>query len=88
MLHLILVMTAILVAASAAGRIFFGSARDFFRKRKLIRIHHGYVGLLFCLVYLAVPEKSLLVMGLPLLMSDAIHHFIVLPIWIGRTEFP
>ena len=49
-----------------------------------VRIHHGYIGVALIVVYLLRrrPKTPLftwiLVLGLALLFSDAIHHFLVL----------
>ncbi len=49
-----------------------------------VRIHHGYIGALLILVYLLARSLRpkvrdlLLVLGLSLVLSDAIHHFAVL----------
>jgi hypothetical protein len=54
-----------------------------------IRIHHGYVGLFLLLIAsLFYPYESLFILGWVLFLSDAIHHFVVLPVWVKRTEFP
>jgi hypothetical protein len=47
-----------------------------------LRIHHGYVGILF-LIFGFLPEFST-----ALILSDVMHHFVVLPLTIRRTEFP
>ena len=62
-----------------------------------VRIHHGYVGA-FCLISAFVvtrfkPTRGfitnlLYIGGWALLISDIIHHFIVLYLMVGKTEFP
>ncbi len=54
------------------------------------RIHHGYVGLVLLLV---VPflkggwRNVLLALGIALLVSDLVHHFIVLKAATGDAQF-
>lgn len=72
-------------------RLIFGSVKEKYQKWKFkykIRIHHGYIGLLLIIINLGYYSKALYIIGLSLFISDAIHHFIVLPLWVGRTEFP
>lgn len=57
-----------------------------------LRIHHGYVGLLLCLTALFLARESMtrrmaLFVGLPLLLSDLIHHFVVLWLVTGDPQF-
>jgi hypothetical protein len=62
-----------------------------------VRIHHGYVGA-FCLLSAFVITRFklkgdfntnlLYIGGWALLISDIIHHFIVLYLIVGKTEFP
>jgi hypothetical protein len=58
-----------------------------------IRIHHGYLGLLIAAIALwglkAKPEiaKWALAIGVALVCSDAIHHFIVLWLTTGTPAF-
>jgi hypothetical protein len=55
------------------------------------RIHHGYIGLVMLLVSPAVRapswRKALMVIGLGLAVSDAIHHFAILWPLTGSPEF-
>ena len=58
-----------------------------------IRIHHGYVGVLAVLIAAAVLRRWpaagrwILVIGVALVCSDLMHHFLVLWPIVGRTEF-
>lgn len=58
-----------------------------------LRIHHGYVGLLLALVALVLIHRTprlaryLLIAGIALVLSDAIHHFVVLAWWVGDPQF-
>lgn len=58
-----------------------------------LRIHHSYVGLLIAVIALVlihrVPRFSrcLLIAGIALVLSDAIHHFVVLAYWFGDPQF-
>ncbi len=56
------------------------------------RIHHGYVGLLAIAVGACLIEQGrwrdlLLIAGCSLLLSDLIHHFVVLWITEGAPQF-
>ena len=64
-----------------------------FKKYTLgMRIHHGYVGaVMIPPTLLLVPEGSFLALGLlafgaGLILSDLLHHFVVLPIFTGRMD--
>ena len=58
-----------------------------------IRIHHGYVGVLIAVVALLclrmrpVLSRWMLVVGVALLCSDLMHHFLVLWPIVGNPEF-
>ena len=58
-----------------------------------IRIHHGYIGLLAVLIAAAVfhrrplPGRWLLVAGIALVLSDLVHHFLVLWPILGDPQF-
>jgi len=89
----IIILAFVLEIITIITRMIFGSARDRYRKMKLkfkIRIHHGYIGLcLIFIIYIFFPaQQMLLIIGWSLLISDLLHHFIVLPLWVKRTEFP
>ncbi len=90
MIKEIIILTIILESITIFGRFFFGSMRAFHKKNKIpIRIHHGYIGLLLIILhYSIIPYPILLLIGGALFLSDFIHHFLVLPIWINKTEFP
>jgi len=69
------------------------TASTFGRLSGGIRIHHGYFGLLAVLVAAAVLRRWptagrwILVIGVALVCSDLMHHFLVLWPIVGRTEF-
>lgn len=58
-----------------------------------IRIHHGYIGLVAVLMAAAVLRRRpwmarwILVIGLALLASDLVHHFLVLWPIVGSPQF-
>ena len=58
-----------------------------------IRIHHGYVGVLFviaalfCVRIRTALSRWMLVAGIALLGSDLVHHFLVLWLAVGSPEF-
>ena len=87
----IILLTLAIELITILGRIQFGSIQNHYNKIKFkfkIRIHHGYIGIALSLIYLIYPVQEYLIIGIALLISDAIHHFITLPIWVSRTEFP
>lgn len=89
MIEKFLLLTLVIELSTIVGRAVFGSMRKRHAKMKLpVRIHHGYVGLAMVLVNIAVGSELLFVVGAAMFLSDFVHHFIVLPIWVGRTEFP
>ena len=56
------------------------------------RVHHGYpgVGLLAAAPLMPTPTiigSLVVIVGIMLLLSDLIHHAIVLPLWAGHHEF-
>ena len=54
-----------------------------------IRIHHGYVGILFILLGLVTFgfRSILFILGLGLLLSEFFHHVVVLWLLTGKHEF-
>jgi hypothetical protein len=57
-----------------------------------VRVHHGYpgialVGVSFAGVLAGPVDSAVVIVGWGLLLSDAVHHFVVLPLTVGRTEF-
>lgn len=68
--------------ASTIGRLTFG-----------LRIHHGYIGVLLFAIAM-IPLRShralaqrVLIVGLSLVFSDLLHHFVVLWLAVGSPEF-
>lgn len=55
------------------------------------RIHHGYVGLVFLIAAAFCPQglwkQVCMVLGLGLVISDLVHHIVVLRLATGRSEF-
>lgn len=56
------------------------------------RIHHGYIGLLIIIACLVAPVSAWLrnalgIVGVATLLSDVIHHFVVLWTVTGSPEF-
>ena len=91
MLIEIIAATLAIEIITIAGRALFGSMNERYKKIKApykLRIHHGYIGIILALAYLIYPEELVFIAGMSLILSDAIHHFFVLPIWAGKTEFP
>jgi hypothetical protein len=91
MLTKIIVLTLAIEFFTIIARILFGSMKEKYKKIKFqykLRIHHGYLGIILVLIHLFYPIELFFIAGLSLLFSDAIHHFFVLPVWVGKTEFP
>jgi len=84
----IILITLALEILTILGRIKFGSWREQHKGKPTVHIHHLYIGILVSLSYLLFPYPWVLIIGASLFFSDAIHHFIVLPIWQRKTEFP
>ena len=80
-----------IVALTAAIEIITCFGRFAFKMRARnwkwpVRIHHGYVG--FVLLFFRAFSERAFIVGAALVLSDALHHFVVLPFTIGKTEFP
>ena len=84
----ILLLTLLIEIVTIASRALFGSAQKFYTKHNLpVRIHHGYIGLILIALYILFPVPAIfIVAGTALFLSDLVHHFIVLPALIRRTE--
>ena len=69
------------------------TASTFGRLTGGMRIHHGYFGLLAVLIAAAVlrrrplPGRWLLVVGVALVLSDLVHHLLVLWPIVGSPQF-
>lgn len=84
MLIEIVFLTVLLEIITCIGRFAFKiRARDW-----KPRIHHGYIGILLLGAYFFIPNEWLAIIGASLILSDASHHFAVLPLTVGSTEFP
>ncbi len=85
----IIILILAIEAATIFARVVFGSARELYKKLGIkIRIHHIYLGLFLIILSFLFFEGVLLVLGASIFLADIIHHFIVLPVWVKRTEFP
>ncbi len=85
----IILVTVGLELGTVLMRYKFGSVRKSLHKWKIpFHIHHGYIGTLLIIFYFIFYNDWFLLIGAPLLISDFIHHFIVLELWKGRSEFP
>jgi len=87
-----IILGLLIEAVTIICRSIFGSNKARYKKIKFkykIRIHHGYIGILLILIYYLFYQLDyIFIIGGALLLSDIIHHFIVLPILTGKTEFP
>ena len=84
-LLLIIVIVLVLEFIIIIGRLIFGSAKQFLKIRKIPHIHHLFFGIILLFLY---KFWFCLEIGIAMIVSDFFHHFIVLPIWIRKTEFP
>lgn len=91
-----LVAAAVIEGVTLAARFGAGlqSTRDTAFLAKLtfgVRIHHGYLGALLLLALPLARGKSargwMIVLGLGLLVSDLVHHFLVLWPVTGSPQF-
>ena len=76
---------------TVVARMICGPMKERYAKIKFkykLRIHHGYVGFALLLMHILYPLDTIFILGIALLLSDALHHFVVLPLWVGTTEFP
>jgi hypothetical protein len=55
--------------------------------KQMFHFHHLFLGILIAIVFYAFGVKFLFNMGLGVMASDIIHHFIVLLIITGDHEF-
>ncbi|MFM9963228.1 MAG: hypothetical protein ACKV2Q_18625 [Planctomycetaceae bacterium] len=91
--QLTLGLTVVMEIATIAMRIAFGqSAAEYIAATEppfLMQIHHMFWSLPFVLVGMAVNERRMSWMlwsvSLGLIASDLLHHFLVLPLWVGNT---
>jgi hypothetical protein len=84
----IILLTLAIEFITILCRKYIGSWKEFHKGKPTIHIHHLYTGFLVVFLYALFPYTLLLIIGLSMVFSDLIHHFIVLPIWIEKTEFP
>jgi hypothetical protein len=89
------VSTVFYEVATIISRALSGiSAGEFHERYNLpiyLRIHHMFWGLLVLIIGLAIAKRRpklspwIAGIGIGLFLSDVIHHFIVLPLWVGNT---
>ena len=92
---LILVLAVLIELATICTRFVFKiSSKDTYMKimkkfdlHFFIHMHHGIIGILVVLVALTYDMPWTLGLGSAMILSDAIHHFVVLAIVIGNPEF-
>ena len=66
-------------------RLSFGSAKRFFAIRKFPHLHHMFLGIIFLFFF---KYWYLLEIGIAMIIQDLLHHFIILPLWVGEMDFP
>lgn len=89
MLLWIIFCTGIIEIFTLTSRIFFGPASRFYSLHfHGIHIHHLYVGIILLILSLFFPFTSILVLGWSLVLSDVVHHFLILPLLGLPIEFP
>lgn len=94
-----LIVTAVIEGITILFRFGFGlqankhTASTVGHLTKGVRIHHGYVGVFLIVVIIAIRQRvtllfaPTLVLGIALLASDIIHHFLILWPITGHHEF-
>ena len=70
------------------GRLVFGSAKDGYARKLGFTIHTSYVGVTFSIIYFLFSGDVFFIFGLALIIQDVIHHLVILPVLVGRNEFP
>lgn len=65
-------------------RMAFGSSKRFYKLRKIPRIHNMYLGIILLVFY---NYWYFLEIGIALIIQDLLHHFVILPLWLGVSEF-
>ena len=58
-----------------------------FNLKYFIHFHHGFLGIFLLIISLFVTSPYLLIFSLALILSDAIHHLLVLWPITGNPEF-
>jgi len=85
----ILLLAFIIELLTILARLLFGPIYTHPTWKNLPRrIYYGYIGLLILVVSaFFYPYEIWIVLGASLFIADAIHHFVVLPLWVGKTEY-
>lgn len=50
------------------------------KKYNVLRVHHGYIGMVFLVLSFFPPLHALWIVGWALIISDLVHHYTVLPL--------
>lgn len=61
------------------------------KKYMKVRIHHMYIGFLLIVISFFTGQelgRYLLIIGSGIALADILHHFVLLPITIKKTQFP
>lgn len=85
----IIVWSIIAEAFILLCRLHFGSLQKWYRyHRKATAFHHGYLGLVALILFYFIFQELtwLLIFGLVMIISDLVHHLVVLPLMAGRAE--
>lgn len=90
-----IISTIFYEAVTIISRVISGiSAGEFHERYNLpiyLRIHHMFWGILVLIIGLTLAKRYPKIspwiagIGIGLFLSDVIHHFIVLPLWVGNT---
>jgi len=95
MLKLILITAIVIELITVFGRFFFKiSSKEVLTKimrhygwQKVIHFHHGFTGVIIALLAFYFESSIGIAFGLGMVLSDIIHHFVVLWFIIGDPEF-
>ncbi|MBD3247080.1 hypothetical protein GF378_00485 [Candidatus Pacearchaeota archaeon] len=66
------------------ARLIFGSAKRFWNLREIPNIHPLFLGFILVIFY---NYWYFLEIGIALIVQGLLHHLIILPLWIGESEF-
>jgi len=58
-----------------------------FKLKKFYHFHHLFLGIIFALFFYFYEQEALFNVGLGIISSDLLHHFVVLWIIMGNPEF-
>jgi hypothetical protein len=93
--HIVLVTTLVIEAITIFGRFFFKiSSKDILTRimhhygwKKVIHVHHLFFGLLVLALAVSLDNSLGVDLGVGIVLSDIVHHFVTLWLIVGDPEF-